>query len=455
MAPRPGGASPRLRGLAAAVLIAAAGLPAVTTTAAAAASCPSITVPGAERQVVACLDDLTTKGTLVSGHTDQSDWSGLNAPGAVNPSGVPGVQIDGYFPDTSTGDTNHGWNHDSQFVIRLPEKWNGGLVVAGSPGNRETYANDFTISDWALAKGYAYAATDKGNSGTTFYTDGTRPGDAVAEWNRRVSELAAAAKSVVRQRYGRAPKRTVAAGQSNGGYLVRWQLENRPDLFDGGVDWEGVLWTATGPNVLTFLPPALRAYPKGDTAGMAAAGFAPETSFLWPFHYQYYWDLTQRIYREEFDPSFDGDAQAGTPFCASGTPACDTDYDYASRPKAVHQAVARVSLTGRIKRPLITVHGTLDTLLPIGQDSDVYAKMIADRHRSPLFRYYRIEGGNHVDGLYPSYPDKLRPLLPCFRSAFTALEAWIGTGTAPPSSTTVPRPASGDLDNTCSLGAAP
>ncbi|GAA1289516.1 hypothetical protein Psi02_17090 [Planotetraspora silvatica] len=442
--------SRRVQGLLIAAVVAAAGL---TAAPASASSCRSIAVPGAEHQISACLDDLTTKGTLVSGHTDVTDWSGLNSAGAVNPSGVPGTQIDGYFPDTSTGDTNHGWNHDSQFVIRLPEHWNGGLVVAGSPGNRETYANDFTISDWALAKGYAYAATDKGNVGATFYLDGKRPGDAVAEWNDRVSQLAVAAKKVVKKRYGKAPKTSIVAGQSNGGYLVRWQLENRPDLWDGGVDWEGVLWKADGPNLLTFLPAALRAYPSGDTQGMLTAGFAPGSEFLWPFHYQIYWDLTQRIFREEFDPDFDGVTQAGTPYCATGTPACDTDYDYASRPQSVHQAVERVSLTGKIKRPLITVHGTLDTLLPISQDSDVYANMIADHHRDGLFRYYRIEDGNHVDGLYPAYPDQLRPLLPCFRSAFTALERWIGTGAPPPASRTVPRPTTGDLENTCSLGA--
>ncbi|GAA4565768.1 tannase/feruloyl esterase family alpha/beta hydrolase [Planotetraspora kaengkrachanensis] len=440
----------RVKGLLVAAVVAAAGLSAAP---ASASTCRSIAVPGAEHQISACLDDLTTAGTVASGHTDVADWTGLNSAGAVNPSGVPGTQIDGYFPDTSTGDTNHGWNHDAQFVIRLPEHWNGGLVVAGSPGNRETYANDFTISDWVLAKGYAYAATDKGNTGTTFYLDGKRPGDAVAEWNDRVSQLAVAAKKVVKKRYGKAPKTTVVAGQSNGGYLVRWQLENRPDLWDGGVDWEGVLWTADGPNLMTFLPPALRAYPAGDTAGVTAAGFAPGSSFLWPFHYQIYWDLTQRIYREEFDPDFDGATQAGTPFCASGTPACDADYDYASRPRSVHKAVEKVSLTGKIKRPLITVHGTLDTLLPISQDSDVYATMVGDQHRGGLFRYYRVEGGNHVDVLYPTAPDQLRPLLPCFRSAFTALEKWIGNGTQPPASSTLPRPATGDLENTCSLGA--
>ena len=37
------------------------------------------------------------------------------------------------------------------------------------------------------------------------------------------------------------------AGISNGGYLTRWQLENRPDLYDGGLDWEGTLFRADGP----------------------------------------------------------------------------------------------------------------------------------------------------------------------------------------------------------------
>jgi hypothetical protein len=443
------------RGFISGLVVAMAFAGATTALPAEATSCPSVRVPGAEHQISACLTDLTTAGTVASGHTDKADWTGLNSAGAVNPTGVPGTQIDGYFPDTSTGDTNHGWNHDSQFVIRLPDKWNGGLVVAGSPANRETYANDFTISDWALARGYAYAATDKGNTGLTFYRDGASPGDAVAEWNHRVSQLALAAKATVWQRYGKLPRRTIAAGQSNGGYLVRWQLENRPWLFDGGVDWEGVLWTTAGPNLLTFLPPALRAYPAGDTAGMNAAGFATETQLLWDFHYRTYWDLTQRIYREEFDPAYDGDTEAGTPFCASGTPGCDTDYDYSTRPASVRQAVAKVALTGNIKRPLITVHGTLDALLPIGKDSDVYAQMIGDKHRSGLFRYYRVEGGNHVDGLVATSPDRRRPRLPCFRSACAALELWGGDGTAPPAGTTIPRPATGDLDNTCPLGATP
>ncbi|MGJ5749425.1 tannase/feruloyl esterase [Streptomyces puniciscabiei] len=406
-------------------------------------------VPGAAHQQADCLDELTTAGTVASGHTDPADYAGLTPKDLPTPSGVPGIQIDGYFPDTSTTDTNHGWNHDSQFVVRLPDHFNGGLVVAGTPGNREQYANDKAISDWVLARGYAYAATDKGNTGTAFYRDGRRPGDAIAEWNSRLTQLTRAARALVAQRYHRPPVRTIATGLSNGGYLVRWQLENHPELYDGGVDWEGTLWRADGPNLLTFLPQALRNYPAyaaggpgaGDAeAALHRAGFPAGSEFLWPYHYRVYWDLTQRIYREELDPGYDGSTEAGTPFCASGTPGCDADYDYAARPAAVHRAVDRIALTGRIGKPLITLQGTLDALLPISQDSDVYARMVHAVGRGTLLRYYRIEDGTHTDSLVDAFPDRLRPMVPCHHAAFAALEDWITGAALPPADHTVPRP---------------
>jgi Tannase and feruloyl esterase/3HB-oligomer hydrolase (3HBOH) len=418
---------------------------------------PRLRVPGAERTVAACLADLTTAGTVASGHTDPADYAGLDAPGTINPSGVAGMQLDGYFPDSSTTNTNHGWQHDSQFVIRLPDRWNGGLVVAGPPGLREQYANDRTIGDYVLAKGFAYAATDKGNTGPTAYTDGVRPGDGILEWHFRLAQLTVAAKLVAAQRYGRLPRHTYAAGTSAGGYLVRWQLEHLPWLYDGGVDWEGLLFTPDAPNLLTTLPPALRAYPRfvagvpGAHEEMLAAGYPAGSEPLWAAHYRTQWDLLQRVLREELDPDYDGATAAGTPFCPQGTgPGCDTDYDYATRPQQVHDAVRRVSLTGRIGRPMITVHGTLDALVPIGSDSDRYADMITGSGRGNLHRYYRIVAGNHIDGFFATNPDVVRPILPCFRLAFDATVSWVERGIVPPPSRTVPRPA-GDVVNTCAI----
>ncbi|MFI6039481.1 tannase/feruloyl esterase family alpha/beta hydrolase [Streptomyces sp. NPDC051315] len=464
MVPLPGAVSPPLgRTLLGALVLAAAAalLPsqagARPVTGPAAGHCAHLShvrVPGAAHQRADCLDELTTAGTVGSGHTDPADWAGLTPANLAVPEGVPGIQIDGYFPDTSATNTNHGWNHDAQFVVRLPDRWNGGLVVAGTPGNREQYANDRAIADWVLDRGYAYAATDKGNTGLTFHRDGSRPGDAVAEWNTRLTQLTRAARTVIAQRYHRPPARTLVTGMSNGGYLVRWQLENHPELYDGGVDWEGTLWRSDGPNLFTFLPSALRHHPVHAAGGPAAdqarqdmhrAGYPAGSEFLWPFHHRVYWDLTQRVYREEFDPAFDGATEAGTPYCAPGSaPGCDADYDYPTRPTAVHEAVERVSLTGRIGRPLITIHGTLDVLLPISRDSDVYARMVREAGRGDLHRYYRIEDGTHTDALADSFPDRLRPLLPCHRSAFTALEGWLATGHRPPANRTVPRPAHAD-----------
>ncbi|MEU4193383.1 tannase/feruloyl esterase family alpha/beta hydrolase [Kribbella sp. NPDC026611] len=311
---------------------------------------------------------------------------------------MPGLQVDGYFPDTSHTNTNHGWNHDAQFVIRLPRNWNGGLVVSGSPGVRAQYANDKSISDYVLSLGYAYAATDKGNTGVEFFTDGLRPGDAIVEWNARTTQLARAARATVAQFYGHPAREVVAAGISNGGYLVRWQLENNPELYTRGVDLEGTLWTVDGPNLFTYLPQAIKGYEQHDPVAIVAAGFNPRSDFLWDYHYTVYWTLTQRIYTAELDPTYTG---------------TEAEYDYAQRPDA-HRAIRRIALTGDIRRPLTTIHGTYDSLLPITQDSDVYAMMA---HHTGLHTYQRVEGGNHVDGLVDAYPDRLVALVPVFQRA--------------------------------------
>jgi len=417
-----------------------------------------LAVPGAERIKTACLSDLTTTGTIATGHTDSSEFTGfggLSVSGTIKPGAVPGIQLDGYFPDTSTFNTTHGWNHDSQFVIRMPQKWNGGLVVAGPPGIRRQYAGDVIISDTVLAKGYAYASTDKGNSGPRLFTDGTKPGDAIAEWHSRMTELTIAAKHVLEQRYHREPRRTYVAGFSAAGYLARWQLENRPRLYDGGVAWNSVLMTPDR-NLLTYLPAALRHYPQYAATGspeahqaLLDARFPAGSEPTWAYSYRGFWDPFQRILREEIDPTYDGDTLAGFPFCAPGSVTCDADYDLANRPEA-REALERISLTGRIGKPLLELQGTLDTAVT-PRDSRLYASMIDDQGRGHLTRLYEIEGATHFEFLYERLPGLLRPGLPCFTDAFGALEDWTIDDVEPPVSHLVTRDASTDLVNTCSL----
>ena len=73
------------------------------------------TVPGAEHQQLTHLADLTTTGLVTTGHTDPADWAGLTpAPPCPSPRAVPGIQIDGYFPDTSAH------QHQPRLAARLP-----------------------------------------------------------------------------------------------------------------------------------------------------------------------------------------------------------------------------------------------------------------------------------------------------------------------------------------------
>ena len=262
---------------------------------------------------------------------------------------MPGIQIDGYFPDTSTTNTNHGWNHDAQFVIRLPDRVERRPRRHRRPRRARPVRQRPHHRRLGAGQGYAFAATDKGNTGAAFYRDGRAPGDADRRVEPAGSPSSPGPPGGRRASVPPAARPHLMAGISNGGYLVRWQLENHPELYDGGVDWEGTLWRAEGPNLLTFLPPALQHYPAYAAAGRpggprrdhrrrlrtrarsscgrsttSTTGTSPSGS------------TARSSTRRTTAP-----LEAGIPFCASGTPACDADYDYASRPAAVHDAVDR------------------------------------------------------------------------------------------------------------------
>ena len=142
----------------------------------------------------------------------------------------------------------------------------------------------------------------------------------------------------------------------------------------------------------------------------------------------------------------------------------DATYDYSARVlqnPVLASRIQSVANTGDLQRPLITVHGDQDSLLPIATDSDLYAQMVARQHRSQRYRYYVVQGGNHVDPQYDdhagidSYGDTvLRPILPCARAAIDALAAWVERRIAPPPSHTIARPQGATPDqlaNQCSL----
>ena len=67
---------------------------------------------------------------------------------------VPGIQLDARISDDSTG--------EARILFRLPNQWNGKLVVAGASGTRSEFNGDFAWSDYVLQQGYAYVSQNKG-----------------------------------------------------------------------------------------------------------------------------------------------------------------------------------------------------------------------------------------------------------------------------------------------------
>src|SRR5258707_13813890 len=122
--------------------------------------------------------------------------------------------------------------------------------------------------------------------------------------------------------------------------------------------------------------------------------------------------------------------------CSSDLPTDpDALYDYRTRivqNPAILARMHEVANTGNLQRPMITLHGDQDSLLPIATDSNLYVQLVARARKSNRHRYYVVQGGNHVDPQFDghygvdSYGNTvLRPMLPCVRAAVDAIAAWV------------------------------
>jgi len=387
---------------------------------------------------------------------------------------VPGIQLDARIASDTQG--------QGRFLLRLPNDWNGRLVVAGASGTRSEFNGDFAWSDYVVQQGYAYASQNKGvlnfflvsvtsptppeplacrlNPASTvwvhFFDDD--PGQPFTRWADFMVKAAQLARDGVQAAYGRPPLFTYAVGTSNGGYQVRRAVELAPKLFDGGVDWEGTFVDAHAPNLLTDLPPAILNFPDYVASGfnpnstaaknIRAAGYPPDlisgTTSLWGLYSAQFWEVTQCQWQKRLDPAYDT--------YASGT----GTYNYIGRLPFtdVGANVAAFATSGEIQRPLITVAGTMDALLPIDHHARAYARAVAaaaerlnggngnngngngngtgnDKH-PPAYRLYEVQNGNHIETFRDTFP-QLELIQPHAQRAFDLLVAHVERGmTLPP-----------------------
>lgn len=383
---------------------------------------------------------------------------------------VPGIQVGGWFADDPT--------KQARFVLRFPDNWNGKLVVAGASGTRSEYNGDWAWSDYVLPLGYAYASQNKGvlnlylvslasatqppsdplscrlNPTSTvwvhFYDND--PAKPFTQWTDYMLKTASLAQNAVKATFNRFPRRTYAVGTSNGGYQVRRAMEEAPNLFDGGVDWEGTYINPYGPNILIDLPPAIRNFPdyvasnydpnSQAAQNIRAAGYPPDivnravtpVDSFWGRYNAQFWEVTACQWQKRFDPSY--------PTYTAGL----GNYDYLARitVPGVFVDVAATQTTGKIKKPLITVAGTMDALLPAKTQARAYeAAVDASRKgnndkRNAQYRLYEVQNGNHIESYVVPFP-QLVIIQPHAQKAFDLLVDHVESNTALPPSQCIPK----------------
>jgi hypothetical protein len=375
---------------------------------------------------------------------------------------VPGLQIQARIASDPLG--------QARFLLRLPNDWNGSLVVAGASGTRSEFNGDFAWSDFVVQQGYAYASQNKGvynlrlssaadplgcrlnpDSGVYVHFYANDPGQLFTRWAQFMTKAAQIARGGVQASYGQPPQFTYAVGTSNGGYQVRRAIELAPELFDGGVDWEGTFVDEHAPNILTDLPPAVLNYPDYRAGGfdgastaaknLHAAGYPPDivktTSpavTFWNNHWNSFWEVTQCQWQKRLDPAYD------TYGSGTGT------YNYVSRLSysEVGEQMENFATSGKIQRALVTLAGTMDALLPIDHHARAYARKVGDAAKpkhgeaAPAYRLYEIQNGNHIETYQDTFA-QLELIDPHARRAFELLVDQVEHGRSLPPSQCVAR----------------
>jgi hypothetical protein len=162
-------------------------------------------------------------------------------------------------------------------------------------------------------------------------------------------------------------------------------------------------------------------------------GYPPDlvsgTTSIWELYWAQFWEVTLCQWQKRLDPTYD------TYGSGTGT------YSYVDRLSAsdVGADVAAITTTGDIGKPLITVAGTMDALLPINLHARAYARAVTaarsdqdhrgddQQHQRPAYRLYEVQNGNHIETYKDSFP-QLELIQPHAQTAFDRLVNYVEHG---------------------------
>jgi hypothetical protein len=351
---------------------------------------------------------------------------------------------------------------DAKFQILLPVEWNGKVVIH-TRGFSGTEFSTGAFLPAALAKGYAFAASDEGWNRVMIKDE---PEDTYYESRQRLMELTLYMNATVKEYYGRDSSRTLIMGGSNGGHHTKWMLEDFPDLFDGGIagygfnsqvsQWGSIATVIRNYDVIapriddiiakrtadpawdpfkTALSPPLT---NAQLRAMRHIYDIPASLYRGDFRYNVgRWKGSEATWKEQY-PNLVGYLRDSMPrfdptFNPNGGALTDDElglWDPSKSPRYVQRELRKLDLTGELERPVIIMHGTFDTTVSPGETEGykrLVEKALGRRGADKFLAVYYIPGMGHGGTQFNDLVGE----------QIDALEAWIdylqseGRGGAP------------------------
>lgn len=344
---------------------------------------------------------------------------------------------------------------DAKFQLFLPALWNGKVIIH-TRGFSGTEFSTGAFQAAALAKGYAFAASDEGWNRVTIKDE---PEDTYYESRQRLVELTLYTNATVKDHYGSASTRTLIMGGSNGGHHTKWMVEDYPNLFDGGIagygfnsqlsQWGSIATVirnydviapriddiiakrTASPNWNPFRTPLSPPLTHQQLKALENIYDIPATIDCAPslkcnFEYNVgRWSGSEATWKQQY-PSLvgylhDSITRFDPAFNPGGGAIPDSElglWDPYKSPRHIQRENRKLDLTGQLARPVIIMHGTYDTTVSPGETAGykkLVEKAIGRKAAEKYLAVYYIpgmgHGGTEFNNLVPAQID--------------ALEAWI------------------------------